>query len=78
MLEKLLYDIIAEDVGHQLNRVRMYLPENLFFLIAVGRLELELDESRTVLIPTELDNMIVYVLRTVRRKILLNFGGFLL
>ncbi len=68
MLEELLYNIIPEDVGHQLNRVRMYLPENLFFLIAVCRLEFELDEPGTVLITTELDNMIVYVLSWVRSQ----------
>ncbi len=69
MLEELLYNIIAENVGHQLNRVGMYLPENLFFLIAVSRLELELDEPGTVLITTELDNMVVNVLKSVRQRI---------
>lgn len=66
VLEELLYNIIAEDVGHQLNRVGMYLPENLFLLIAVRRLELELDKPGTVLITTELDNVVVYILRSIR------------
>lgn len=62
MLEELLDHIIAEDVRHQLHRVGKYLFESLFLLIAVSRLKLLLDESGTVLIATEFDNVSVYIL----------------
>ena len=45
MLEEFLDYVITKDVGHQLDRVRIELPEDLLFLVAVGCLELLLDES---------------------------------
>ena len=45
MLEQLLYHIISEYISHQLNGVWLYLSEETFFLITVGRLQLLLDEA---------------------------------
>lgn len=68
MFEQFLHDIVAEHVGHQLQRVRLDFTEDLFFLVAVGSLQLLLNKPRTVLITTEFDNMVVDILREVRDK----------
>lgn len=44
MLKELLYHIVPKDVAHQLKRVRQYFAEDLVLLVAVGRLQLLLDE----------------------------------
>lgn len=62
MFEEFLDDIIAEDVGHQLNGVGLNLPKDLILLITVGGLQLLLDEPGTMLIAAKLDDMIVDVL----------------
>jgi hypothetical protein len=62
MFEKLLDDIVAEYILHELHGVGLYFAEDLVLLIAVGRLQFGLDESRSVLIPAELDDVIVDVL----------------
>jgi len=63
MLEELLNDVVSKDVGHQLHRISLNLLEDPLFLVAVGRLELLLNETGAVLIPTELDYVIVDVLQ---------------
>ena len=62
VLEQLLNDVVAEDIGHQLKRIGLNLGKYLVFLIAVCCLQFLLDESRAVLIAAELNNMPVNVL----------------
>lgn len=62
MLKKLLDNIIPENIRHELERIRLDLAENGILLIAVGRLELELDESRAVLVTAEFNDVVVNVL----------------
>jgi hypothetical protein len=57
-----LNDIVAEDIGHQLQGVGLNLAENLLLLITVGCLQFLLDKPGAVLITTEFYNMIVDVL----------------
>lgn len=45
MFKELLNDIVSEYISHQLNGVWLYLSEETFFLITVGRLQLLLDEA---------------------------------
>lgn len=65
MLEQLLYHIISKHIGHQLQTVRLDFSENLLLLITVGSFKLLLDEPRTVLITTELDNMVIDILELI-------------
>ena len=62
MLEELLDHVVTEDIGHELQRIGLQLPEDLLLFVAVGRLKLLLDETRPVLIAAELDDVIVNVL----------------
>ena len=62
MLEQLLNDVVAEDIGHQLKRIGLNLGKDLVFLIAVCGLQFLLDEPRAMLIAAELNNMPVNVL----------------
>lgn len=62
MFEELLNHVIAEHIRHQLYGVRMYLPEDLIFLVAISRLEFLLNESGAVLVATEFNNMVINVL----------------
>lgn len=62
MLEELLNHIITKDIGHQLNGIGVKFTEDLVFFIAVGSLELLLDESGAMLITTEFDYVVVYIL----------------
>ena len=62
VLEKLLNNVVTEDVRHQLASVRLKLPEDLVFFVTIGGLELLLDESRSVLVTTELYNVVINVL----------------
>lgn len=62
MFKEFLDHVITKDIGHQLNSVGEQLSEDLILLVAVGCLELLLNESRTVLVTTELNNVIVDVL----------------
>ena len=72
VLEELLHDVVAEDVRHQLQRVGEDLPEELRLLVAVGGLQLALDEARAVLVAAELDDVVVDVLRMACQ-----FGAFM-
>lgn len=69
MLEELLDDIIAKDVLHELNSVRLNLSEDSVLLVAVRCLELLLDESRALLISAKFDDVVVDVLARERKKI---------
>ncbi len=62
MLKHLLDHVVSKDVRHQLQSIRLDLTKDLFFFVAIGRLELLLNESRSVLITTEFNNVIVQVL----------------
>ena len=44
MFEEFLDHVVAKDVCHELYRIRLYLSENLVLLVAIGGLELLLDE----------------------------------
>lgn len=62
VFEKLLYDIVSENVGHQLESVWLNLTENLLLLIAVGSFELLLNEAGSMLITAEFYDMMVDIL----------------
>lgn len=62
MLKKLLNDIVAENILHQLYGIRLKLLENLVLLIAVGGLQFRLDKARSMLVTTELNYIVVNVL----------------
>jgi len=65
MLEELLNYVVAKDISHQLNGVWIELSEDLVLLIAIGSLELLLNETRAMLIATKFDNVIVDFLQHV-------------
>ena len=67
VFEKLLYNVVPEDIGHKLKRIRLDLTENLIFLITVCSLQFLLDEAGTMLIATKFDDMVIYILK--------NFGS---
>ena len=67
MLEKLLYNIVAEYICHQLHRIRHQLSIDLVLLIAVGCLKLSLNETSTILITAEFYDMMVDVLWFISR-----------
>ena len=62
MLEKLLDDVVAEDVHHDLKGTWKNFPKDLLFIVTIRCLESFLNHSRTVLIATEFDNVVVYFL----------------
>jgi len=62
VLKKLLNHVVAKDICHELQSVWLNLAEDAFLFVAVGGFELQLDESRAMLITTELYNMVVNVL----------------
>ena len=62
MFKHLLNDIIAENIGHQLQGIRLDLAEELFLLVAICSLKFLLDEARSMLITAELDNVVVDIL----------------
>ena len=59
MLEKLLNDIVAKHVLHELDGVHLQLLEHLVLLVAIRRLQLLLNETRAVLVAAEFDNVTV-------------------
>lgn len=61
VFKKFLYHVVAKDVLHQLEGVGFNLSEDLLLLIAISGLQLLLDESRAMLIPAELDGVVVDV-----------------
>ena len=68
MFEELLDDVVTKYVCHQLNCVWLNFPKHLLFLVRVGCLQFQLDESRSVLIATEFNNMTIDVLFPVSLK----------
>lgn len=65
MFKQLLDDIVAKDIGHQLQAIGLNLAEHLLLLVAVGRFQFLLNEARAVLVATKFNNMVVYVLQSV-------------
>ncbi len=63
MLEELLDDVVSKHVLHQGGGVGLDFSEDLVLLVAVGRLELLLDEAGPVLIAAEFDDVAMYVLQ---------------
>lgn len=62
MLKQFLNHVVAKHIGHQLQAVRLNFTEHLFLLIAVGGFQLLLDESRSVLVTTEFNHVVINVL----------------
>lgn len=62
MFKELLNDIVSEDISHELNSVWLYLSEKTFFFVAVGRLQLLLNEARSMLVTTKFYYMVEDVL----------------
>jgi hypothetical protein len=58
MLEKLLYDIVAKDVRHEGMGGRLDLSEDELLVGRTGTFQFLLDETRTMLVLREFDNMI--------------------
>jgi hypothetical protein len=63
MFKELLNDVVAKNIPHELKGVGLDLSEDLIFLVAIGRLQLLLDETRAMLVATELDNVLVDTLQ---------------
>jgi len=59
MLKELLNDVVAKNVLHQLQGIGKKLAEDLFLFLAVGSLELALNESRSVSVSAEFNNVVV-------------------
>ncbi len=64
VLEEFLDDIVAEDILHELDGVGFDLPEDLVLLVAIGSLELLLDEAGAVLVTAEFHDVVVDILDT--------------
>ena len=62
MFEKLLYDVIAKNIGHKLYTVWSNFSKYNVLLVGICSLQFLLDKPRSMLITAELDNMIIYVL----------------
>lgn len=62
VLKKLLDHIVAEDICHQLYRIRHQLSIDLVFLIAVGCLKLALNKTSAILVAAKFHDMMVDVL----------------
>ena len=56
-LEELLYDVVAEDVGHEGVRARRDLLKDEALLLRRGALQLLLDEAAAVLVLAELHHV---------------------
>lgn len=65
MFKQLLNNIVPEDIGHQLQGVGLNFSEDLLLLVTVGGLKLLLDEARPVLVTTELNHVVVDVLKII-------------
>lgn len=61
VFKELLNDIVAKDVGHELEGAGDDLVKDKSTLLVGGRLELVLDETRAVLVAGELANVAVHV-----------------
>jgi hypothetical protein len=57
-----LHHVVAKHILHQLNGVWLDFRKDLIPLIAVGRLEFALDESGSLLVAAELNNVVPDIL----------------
>lgn len=64
MLKQLLNHVVTKHIGHQLKAVRLDFTEHLLLFIAVGSLQLLLDESGAVLVATKFHHVVVDVLKS--------------
>lgn len=62
VLKELLNHIVAKDVSHQLHRVLLDLAEDSIFLLALGGLQLLLDETGGELVTRKFNDVIIDVL----------------
>lgn len=62
MLKELLNYIVAKDVSHKLQCVRLYFAEDLVFLVTICSLEFLLNEPRSMLVATKLHDVLIDVL----------------
>jgi hypothetical protein len=62
VLEELLNNIVAKDICHELQSVGLYLAEDLVLLVTICSLEFLLDEPRSMLIATKLNDVVIDVL----------------
>jgi hypothetical protein len=62
MFEEFLDNVVAENVLRQLQAIALDFPEHLLFLVAVGRLQLLLKETGTILVAAKLNDMTIDVL----------------
>ena len=75
-LEELLYDVVAEDVGHEGVRRRRDLLKDERLLRRRGALQLLLDEPRAVLVLAELDHVRLQLPQSdVRVPVVPEIGG---
>lgn len=74
VLEEFLDDVVAKNVLHELDSIGLDLSEDLVLLVAVRRLELLLNEPRTLLIAAELHDIRVDILK-VNQKVSLGVLG---
>lgn len=75
MFEQLLNDIVSKHVRHQLKAVRLDLTEHLFLFIAVGCFQFLLDETRSVLVTAEFNDMVVDVLQKLVYALVYHLKG---
>jgi len=62
VLKELLNNIVAKDICHELQGVGLYLAEDLVLLVTICSLEFLLDEPRSMLIATKLNDVVIDVL----------------
>lgn len=65
VIEEFLNDIVAEHILHELHDIRFDLFEDELLLVAVGLLDLVLDEARSLLITAEFCNVALDVAKCV-------------
>jgi hypothetical protein len=65
MLEQFLNNIVPENISHQLKGIWLDFAEQLFFLVTVCRFKFLLNKSRSVLVATEFDDMLVDILSAI-------------
>lgn len=72
MLKKLLNNVIAEDISHQLQGIRSNLSKDNFLLVTVCRFKFLLYKPRPMLISTKLYNVIIDVLSLLVKTLIWN------
>ena len=65
VLKELLDDIVSKNISHELKGVGADLRENCLLLVAIGSFQLLLNKPRAVLVSTEFNHMVVYILQFV-------------